>query len=172
MLDRMDNHGKAAYIISNGFWHYNVYKKVKEHLIESGCIDKIIFFQGNRSILLIDKGKEWGSRIKLVGVHDISVCFEDLQSCISDSSRNYLLDIERLKEDDYRLDLANALRIKHRPIAKKGMKLAQLKDILTYHPLDYSTSKLVYPQWSRYNPLKNPYIVHTYEKGEDYRLLT
>ena len=122
--------------------------------------------------LTIDKGKEWGSRIKLVGVHDISVCFEDLQSCISDSSRNYLLDIERLKEDDYRLDLANALRIKHRPIAKKGMKLAQLKDILTYHPLDYSTSKLVYPQWSRYNPLKNPYIVHTYEKGEDYRLLT
>lgn len=146
LLDRMDNHGKAACIILNGFWHYKVYKKAKEHLIESGCIDKIIFLQGNRSILLIDKGKEWGSRIKIVDAHDISVYLESLQSCISDSSRNYLLDIEKLKEDDYRLDLADALRIKHRPIAKKGMKLIQLKDILTYHPLDYSTSMLVYPQ--------------------------
>lgn len=167
LLDRMDNHGKAACIISNGFWHYNVYKNAKEHLIESGYIDKIIFLQGNRSILLIDKGKEWNSKIKLVDVHDIPVCIEDLQNCISDRSRNYLLDIERLKEDDYRLDLADALRIKHRPIAKKGMRLVQLKDILTYHPLDYSTSMLVCPQWSKYNPLKNPYIVHANEKGED-----
>lgn len=119
LLDRMDNHGMAACIISNGFWHYNVYKKAKEHLIESGCIDKIIFLQGNRSILLMDKGKEWGSRIKLVDVHDIPVDLEGLQNSISDSSRNYLLDIERLKEDDYRLDLADTLRIKTSSYCKK-----------------------------------------------------
>ena len=126
LLDCMDNHGKAVCIISNGFWHYNVYKKTKEHLIESGCIDKIIFLQGNRSILLMDKGKERSSKIRLVDVHDIPVNLRDLQYYISDSSRNYLLDIERLKEDDYRLDLADALRKKHRPIAKKGMRLVQL----------------------------------------------
>lgn len=120
LLDRMDNHGKAACVISNGFWYYNVYKNAKEHLIESGCIDKIIFLQGNSSILLIDKEREWNSKIKLVDVHDIQVYLEDLQNCISDSSRNYLLDIEKLKEDDYRLDLADALRIKHRPLLKRA----------------------------------------------------
>lgn len=87
LLDRMDNHGKAVCIISNGFWHYNVYKKAKEHIIESGYIDKIIFLQGNRSILLIDKGKEWSNKIKLVDIHDIPLCLEDLQNCLTDSSR-------------------------------------------------------------------------------------
>ena len=38
---------------------------------------------------------------------------------------------------------------------------------MTYHPLDYSTSMLVYPQWSRYNHFKNPYIVYANGEGDD-----
>ena len=70
-------------------------------------------------------------------------------------------------ENNYRLDLSDKLRKKHHPSVAKGMKLVQLKDILTYHPLDYSSSILVSPKWTRYNTLKNPYINHAEGKGED-----
>lgn len=167
LLDRMEEKGKAACIVSNGFWHYNVYKDTKEHLIKSGYIDRILLLSGNKSVLLIDKERKWSSMVRLVDLHDIPLNLADLQRYIRNSSRIYMFDTDKLKENNYRLDLSDELRKRHRPSASKGMKLVKLKDILTYHPLDYSSSILVSPKWTRYNPLKNPYINSAEGKGED-----
>ena len=167
LLDLMEDKGKAACVVSNGFWHYNVYKDTKEHLIKSGYIDRILLLSGNKSVLLIDKEKKWSSMVRLVDLHDISLNHADLQRYMRNSSRIYMFDTDKLKENNYRLDLSDELRKRHRPSASKGMKLVKLKDILTYCPLDYSSSILVSPTWTRYNPLKNPYINSAEGKGKD-----
>ena len=167
LLDLLEDKGKAACIVSNGFWYYDVYKDTKEHLIKSGYIDRILLLPKNKSLLLIDKDKKWNSMVRLVDVHDISLNLTNLQRYIRNSSRIYIFDADKLKENNYRLDLSDKLRKKHHPSVAKGMKLVQLKDILTYHPLDYSSSILVSPKWTRYNTLKNPYINHAEGKGED-----
>lgn len=167
LLNLMQDKGKAACIISNGFWHYNVYKDTKEHLIKSGYVDRILLLPDNKSLLLIDKEKKWSSMVRLVDVHDIQLNLADLQRYMRNSSRIYTFDADKLKENNYRLDLSDELRKRHRLSVPKGMKLVKLKDILTYHPLDYSSSILVSPKWTRYNPLKNPYINPAEGKGED-----
>ena len=168
LLDLLKNKGKAACIISNGFWYYNVYKETKEQLFKSGYVDRVVILSSNKSLLLIDKARKWSSMVRLVDMHDIQIKLPDLQKYIRYSSRIYTFDTDKLKEKDYRLDLAEEFRKKYRPSATKGMRLVRLKEILTYHPLDYTAPNLVSPHWTRYNPLKNPYINNpTREKGED-----
>ena len=125
--------GKAACLVSDSFWNYHIrLVRYKRPMFDNDWVEKIIFLDNRMNIVIINKQKEKKGSVEIYDrVLDSNLDASELLNSIKEKKQCYILSNQEIKDNGYKIDIADIIRKARIPIASKGMKVIQLRELLS-----------------------------------------
>ena len=159
-IPSMPENGKAACVVMDSFWNYRIrYDRFKKLLFENDWVERIVFLDSRMSIVFFNKQKIQKGVVEIVdSMMDENLDAFELYSSIIEKRNTYVLETSDIIQNHYRVDVLDIIRKKRIPAESKGMKVVQLRDLLSFLPLANESQKIsrfYYEPQDDYSPFKD-----------------
>lgn len=159
-IPSMPENGKAACVVMDSFWNYRIrYDRFKKLLFENDWVERIVFLDSRMSIVFFNKQKIQKGVVEIVDrMMDENLDAFELYSSIIEKRNTYVLETSDIIQNHYRVDVLDIIRKKRIPAESKGMKVVQLRDLLSFLPLANESQKIsrfYYEPQDDYSPFKD-----------------
>lgn len=144
-IPSMPIHGKAACVVSDAFLKFGIrYDRYKKPLFDNDWVERILFVDNGMSVIFINKQKKQKGVVEIIDrVADNNMDVSDLLDGIKEGKKTYVITIQEIIEQNYRLDIMDLVREKNKPKVLKGMKLVQLRDVLSFNIQSSNTDNVI-----------------------------
>ena len=159
-IPSLPDHGRAACVVMDNFWNYRIrYDRFKKLLFENDWVERIVFLDSRMSIVFFNKQKIQKGVVEIVDrMMDENLDAFELYSSIIEKRNTYVLETSDIIQNHYRVDVLEIIRKKRIPTGPKGMKVVQLRDLLSFLPLANESQKIsrfYYEPQDDYSPFKD-----------------
>lgn len=159
-IPSLPDHGRAACVVMDNFWNYRIrYDRFKKLLFENDWVERIVFLDSRMSIVFFNKQKTQKGVVEIVDrMMDDNLDAFELYSSIIEKRNTYVLETSDIIKNHYRVDVLEIIRKKRIPTESKGMKVVQLRDLLSFLPLANESQKIsrfYYEPQDDYSPFKD-----------------
>ena len=175
----MSENGRAACVVSDSFWNYRIrYDRFKKRLFDNDWVERIIFLDSRMSIVFLDKQKKQKGVVEIVDrMVEENLDAVKLYNSILEKKNTYVVDTLDIIQNHYRVDVLDIIRKERIPVASKGMKTIQLRDVLSLFSLPSASvkvSQFYFEPQEDYSPFKNGLgsdLVSNKQKGKNIYLI-
>lgn len=155
----MPEYGRAACIVPERFWNYKIRnEKYKKMLFDNDWVEKIIFLDNQMTIVILNKKKEHKGLVEVYDrVLDDSSDALELLNSIKGKKKLFVLNNREIIENGYKVNIMDIVRKVRIPVASKGMKVVQLRDLLTLSVVQGNSEDIIslfFEPQADYSPFK------------------
>ena len=155
----MPENGRAACVVIDSFWNYRIrFDRFKKHLFDNDWVERIVFLDGRMSIVFLDKQKKQKGVVEIVDrMMEANLDTVELYNSILEKKNTYVVDTLDIIQNHYRVDVLDIIRKERIPVAPKGMKTVQLRDVLSLFSLpsaSVNVSRFYFEPQEDYSPFK------------------
>ena len=159
-IQSMPKNGKAACVVMDSFWNYRIrYDRFKKLLFDNDWVERIVFLDSRMSVVFFNKQKTQKGVVEIVDrMMEDNLDAVELYHSIIEKKNTYVVELSDIIQNHYKVDVLDIIRKKRIPVASKGMKVVQLRDLLSFLPLtneSQKNSRFYYEPQDDYSPFKN-----------------